>query len=65
MVLFTPETLDQVNQVVVKAGHELIRKSQQKEDQVVPVETAPEDKLSGRCDSFVVETKVEYPTDTR
>jgi len=65
VVLLTPETLDQVNQVVVKAGHELIRKSQQKEDQAVPVETAPEDKLKGRCDSFVVETNVEYPTDTR
>lgn len=28
VVLFTPEILDQVNQAVVKAGHELIKKSQ-------------------------------------
>jgi IS5 family transposase len=27
VVLFTPEILDQVNQAVVKAGHELIKKS--------------------------------------
>ena len=26
VVLFTPETLDQVNQAIVKAGHELIKK---------------------------------------
>jgi len=46
----TPEVLDRINQVVVKAGHELVGK----EKELV---------LKGRCDSFVVETNVHYPTD--
>jgi len=45
--LFTPEILDEINQVVVHAGLKLKKK----------------DCLRGRCDSFVVETKVHYPTD--
>lgn len=45
--LFTPEILDQINQVVVDAGQKLKKK----------------DNLTGRCDSFVVETNVHYPTD--
>jgi hypothetical protein len=49
--LLTPELLDQINVVVVKAGHELIRK---KDEKIT---------LKGRCDSFVVETDVHYPTD--
>jgi transposase, IS5 family len=49
--LLTPELLDQINQVVVKAGHQALKKS-------------PEDVLKGRCDSFVVETDVHYPTDS-
>ena len=48
--LLTPELLDQINQVVVKAGHQALKKS-------------PADVLKGRCDSFVVETDVHYPTD--
>lgn len=48
--LLTPELLDEINQVVVKAGHQALKKS-------------PEDVLKGRCDSFVVETDVHYPTD--
>ena len=48
--LFTPEVLDRINQVVVEAGHAL-------------VQTGPEDTLAVRCDSFVVETDVHYPTD--
>ncbi|NIV13873.1 MAG: ISNCY family transposase, partial [Aliifodinibius sp.] len=48
--LFTPQVLDEINQVVVKAGHRLFR-----EDDNV--------QLKGRCDSFVVETDVHYPTD--
>ena len=64
VVLFTPEILDQVNQAVVKAGHELIKKKQQ-DGQPVLADKAPEHRLKGRCDSFVVETNVEYPTDTR
>lgn len=49
--LFKPELLDKINEVVVKAGHALVKK---KDD-------AP---LKGRIDSFVVETNVHYPTDT-
>ncbi len=45
--LFTPEILDEINQVVVKAGHQLKKK----------------ESLVARCDSFVVETNVHYPTD--
>ncbi len=45
--LFTPELLDEVNQVVVRAGLKLKKK----------------EALKGRCDSFVVETDVHYPTD--
>ena len=50
--LFTAEILDRINQVVVKAGHRLIyqKKSEKTE-------------LKGKCDSFVVETDVHYPTD--
>jgi hypothetical protein len=48
--LLTPAVLDRINQVVVKAGHQALKKS-------------PEDVLKGRCDSFVVETDVHYPTD--
>ena len=48
--LLTPELLDKINQVVVKAGHDVVKK---KENEV----------LRGRCDSFVVETNVHYPTD--
>jgi len=48
--LLTPEILEQINEVVVKAGHQLFKKK--------------EDVLNGRCDSFVVETDVHYPTDT-
>ena len=48
--LFTPEVLDQINQVVVDAGHALVKKS-------------PEDALAVRADSFVVETDVHFPTD--
>jgi len=46
--LFTPEILDRINQIVVKAGHNLVKKNEE---------------LRGRCDSFVVETDVHYPTD--
>lgn len=50
VALLTPETLDQINRIVVRAGHNLVKKNE------VPV-------LKGRCDSFVVETDVDYPTD--
>jgi transposase, IS5 family len=48
--LFTPELLDRINQEVVSAGHVLVKKS-------------PQEELAARCDSFVVETHVHYPTD--
>ena len=48
--LLTPGLLDKINQIVVKAGHGVVKK---KENEV----------LRGRCDSFVVETDVHYPTD--
>lgn len=48
--LFTPELLDKVNQVVVEAGHGLVKKK-------------ADEALHGRCDSFVVETDVHFPTD--
>ena len=48
--LLTPETLNKINEIVVKAGHKLVKK---KDDEV----------LDGKCDSFVVETNVHYPTD--
>jgi len=46
--LFTPEILDKLNQLVVDAGHQFIKK---------------EKEIMGRCDSFVVETNVHFPTD--
>src|SRR5207344_1997600 len=49
--LFTPELLDRINQEVVGAGHVLVKKK------------APQEDLAARCDSFVVETHVHYPTD--
>ena len=48
--LFTPDILDQINQIAVKAGHQLVKK---KEDEA----------LQGKCDSFVFETDVHFPTD--
>ena len=48
--LLTPELLDKINQVVVSGGHILLKKSEG-------------EALRGRCDSFVVETNVHYPTD--
>ena len=47
--LLTPEILDGINQIVVKAGHRELG--------------AAEAPLAGRCDSFVVETDVHFPTD--
>jgi len=48
--LLTPELLDQINQAVVAGGHVLAKKK-------------PEQNLRGRCDSFVLETNVHFPTD--
>lgn len=48
--LLTPVVLDRINQVVVHSGHKLVCKKK-------------DESLRGRCDSFVVETDVHYPTD--
>jgi transposase, IS5 family len=48
--LLTPEVLDEINQVVVQVGHNLVKKNCAAG-------------LNGRCDSFVVETDVHFPTD--
>jgi hypothetical protein len=48
--LFTPEILDRINQVVIHAGHQTLKKK-------------PDENLAARCDSFVVETDVHFPTD--
>ena len=67
--LFTPEILDEINQLVVKAGHGLVKKNAPKAG---PTRIRTEKKielpdsskaLRARCDSFVVETDVHYPTD--
>ena len=63
--LLTPEMLDQINQVVVNAGHEWIKKKGLEDDRLPVPDPAVTETLRGRCDSFVVETNVEYPTDTR
>jgi hypothetical protein len=47
--LVTPEILRKINVLIVKAGHDALGEK----DSV----------LHGRCDSFVVETDVDYPTD--
>ena len=48
--LLTPELLGKVNQLTVESGHTVVGKK-------------PGEPLRGRCDSFVVETDVHYPTD--
>ena len=48
--LLTPEILDEINQLVVQAGHDLVMPGKNQE-------------LDGKYDSFVVETDVHYPTD--
>lgn len=48
--LFAPEILDRLNRVIVQAGHRALKKK-------------PEEGVIGRCDSFVVETDVHFPTD--
>ena len=48
--LLTPEILDRINELVVKAGHQWGGHK-------------TEEELRGRCDSFVLETDVHFPTD--
>jgi IS5 family transposase len=47
---FTPEILERINKVVVEEGHRVLG-------------MAPDTPLTARCDSFVVETDVHFPTD--
>lgn len=47
--LLDEEALQRINKVVVDAGHSLLKKK--------------EENLSARCDSFVLETNIHYPTD--
>ncbi len=47
--LLTPEILDEINQIVVITGHNLVKKK--------------EEGLRGKCDTFVVGTNVCFPTD--
>jgi len=53
--LLTPELLDEINQLAVKSGHALMLNTNGKK------KDAPA--LRGRCDSFVLETNVHFPTD--
>ena len=50
VALLTPELLDEINQLIVQAGHILAKKKDG-------------EALRGRCDSFVLETNVHFPTD--
>ncbi len=50
IALLTPEVLERINREVVKHGHCLLGKTEL-------------DDFNARCDSFVVETNVHYPTD--
>ena len=50
--LLRPELLVAVNRLIVESGHAVARKR-------------PGEPLRGRCDSFVAETDVHYPTDVR
>lgn len=47
--LLTQELLMEINELVVNAGHNLVKKK--------------DEELRAKCDSFVVETNVHYPTD--
>lgn len=48
--LLTPEVLNEINKIVVDSGHKLVNKKDKNH-------------LKCRCDSFVVETNVHFPTD--
>ena len=48
--LLTPQVLDRINRIVVDYGHTIIGHCDR-------------DPLKGRCDSFVLETDVHFPTD--
>lgn len=64
--LLTPELLDEINQLIVKSGHQLVLADTTVNEPTKPTEPVKptEPILNARCDSFVVETNVHYPTDT-
>jgi len=49
IAMFTPEILEEINTLVVGAGHNLVKQNGEK--------------IRGKCDSFVLETDVHFPTD--
>ncbi|MCP4294404.1 MAG: hypothetical protein GY786_02225 [Proteobacteria bacterium] len=49
VALCTPEVLNRISRIVVESGHRYLNMDGKE--------------LSGRCDSFVVETDVHFPTD--
>lgn len=53
--LFTPELLQAINIIVVEAGQNIIKKK--------PGNIHGKWNINARCDSFVVETNVHFPTD--
>jgi IS5 family transposase len=66
--LFTPEILERINQIVVEAGHNLLNKGKGKgkkneKNGELNLKSDSTLKLHARCDSFVVETDVHFPTD--
>jgi hypothetical protein len=50
--LLTPEIMEKINQVIVEEGHKFVLHEEH-------------ELLRGRCDSFVVETNVSFPTDVK
>lgn len=48
--LFTPALLERINAEAIRAGHRVLKKN-------------PDKGIEARCDSFVVETDVHFPTD--
>jgi transposase, IS5 family len=68
LMLFTPEILEQINVEVIKAGHVLVKKKPnagQTKNKKIDGEalSSVSEKLRGRCDSFVLETNIHFPTD--
>ena len=57
--LLTPEVLDRINELVVKEGHNLLNKKNNSDRK----NEKGSMKLKGKCDSYVVETDVHFPTD--
>ncbi|MEK7482870.1 MAG: ISNCY family transposase [Planctomycetota bacterium] len=50
--LLTQDVLIKINEIIVKSGHSLINNNEKEKENI-----------HGRCDSFVVETDVHFPTD--